>query len=214
MNLEEIDLQIKSSSEKFRRLQSVKYFFTALFTVFFLKGSIIRRQPRRKTNCRTHSLQRHLPPLQPPAAFTNRRTLAIIRTLFGSTKQEFLIEQPFYCDYGYNIHIGENFYCNVNCVILDAAPVTFGNNVFIAPNCGFYTAGHPFDVNLRNQGLEYAKPITIGNNVWIGAQVCVLPGVTIGDNCVIGAGSVVTKNIPDNSLAVGNPCRVIRTLNE
>lgn len=140
--------------------------------------------------------------------------IAIIHTLFGSTKQEFLIEQPFYCDYGYNIHIGENFYCNVNCVILDAAPITFGNNVFIAPNCGFYTAGHPFDVNLRNQGLEYAKPITIGNNVWIGAQVCVLPGVTIGDNCVIGAGSVVTKNIPANSLAVGNPCRVIRTLNE
>lgn len=136
----------------------------------------------------------------------------IIRSLFGSVGNAFLIEQPFYCDYGYNIEIGENFYANVNCVILDEAPVRFGNNVFIAPNCGFYTAGHPFDVALRNKGLEYARPITIGHNVWIGAGVSVLPGVTIGDNCVIGAGSIVTKDIPANSLAVGNPCRVIRRL--
>lgn len=100
----------------------------------------------------------------------------------------------------------------MNCVILDGAPVTFGDNVFIAPNCGFYTAGHPLDVQQRNQGLEYAKPIHVGNNVWIGAHVSVLPGVTIGDNCVIGAGSVVTKDIPANSLAVGNPCRVIRSI--
>ena len=136
----------------------------------------------------------------------------IIVKLFGKTGRNFLIEQPFYCDYGYNIEIGENFYTNVNCVILDGAKVKFGDNVFIAPNCGFYTAGHPFDVEQRNQGLEYARPITIGNNVWIGAQVCVLPGVTIGDNCVIGAGSVVNKDIPAGSLAVGNPCRVIRKL--
>lgn len=120
--------------------------------------------------------------------------------------------QPFYCDYGYNIEIGENFYSNVNCVILDGAKVKFGDNVFVAPNCGFYTAGHPLDVKQRTAGLEYAKPITIGNNVWIGAQVCVMPGVTIGDNCVIGGGSVVTKDIPANSLAVGNPCRVIREI--
>lgn len=136
----------------------------------------------------------------------------IIKRLFGRTGKHFLIEQPFYCDYGYNIEIGENFYSNVNCVILDGAKVTFGDNVFIAPNCGFYTAGHPFDVSQRNSGLEYARPITIGNNVWIGAQVCVLPGVTIGDDCVIGAGSVVNKDIPSGSLAVGNPCRVIRKL--
>ena len=136
----------------------------------------------------------------------------IIVKLFGKTGRNFLIEQPFYCDYGYNIEIGENFYTNVNCVILDGAKVKFGDNVFIAPNCGFYTAGHPFDVEQRNQGLEYARPITIGNNVWIGAQVCVLPGVTIGDNCVIGAGSLVNKDIPAGSLAVGNPCRVIRKL--
>ena len=139
---------------------------------------------------------------------------AIIRDLLGKTGKQFLIEQPFYCDYGYNIEVGENFYANVNCVMLDGARIIFGDNVFIAPNCGFYTAGHPLDVPRRNQGLEYAYPITVGNNVWIGAQVCVLPGVTIGDNCVIGAGSVVTKSIPANSLAVGNPCRVIRQLEE
>jgi len=117
----------------------------------------------------------------------------IIRRLFGKTGKSFLIEQPFYCDYGYNIEIGENFYSNVNCVILDGAKVTFGDNVFVAPNCGFYTAGHALDAEQRIQGLEYAYPITIGNNVWIGAQVCVLPGVTIGDNTIIGAGRVVTK---------------------
>lgn len=142
---------------------------------------------------------------------TERRT-EIIRLLFGKTRKKFIIEQPFHCDYGYNIEIGENFYTNVNCVILDEAKVEFGDNVFIAPNCGFYTAGHPFDVEQRNRGLEYAKPIVIGNNVWIGAQVCVLPGVTIGDNSVIGAGSVVNKDIPANTLAAGNPCRVIRKL--
>lgn len=142
---------------------------------------------------------------------TERRN-SIIRKLFGKAGSGFLIEQPFFCDYGYNIEIGEKFYANVNCVILDEAKVKFGDNVFIAPNCGFYTAGHPFDVEQRNSGLEYARPITIGNNVWIGAQVCVLPGVTIGDNCVIGAGSVVNRDIPANTLAAGNPCRIIRRL--
>ncbi len=142
---------------------------------------------------------------------TGRRRELIIG-LLGKTGDSFLIEQPFFCDYGYNIEIGENFYANVNCVILDEAPVRFGDYVFIAPNCGFYTAGHPFEVEQRNRGLEYARPITVGNNVWIGANVCVLPGVAIGDNCVIGAGSVVNRDIPAGSLAVGNPCRVIRKL--
>lgn len=137
----------------------------------------------------------------------------IIRKLFGRTGKSFLIEQPFFCDYGYNIEIGENFYMNVNCVILDGAKVVFGDNVFIAPNCGFYSAGHPLDVEQRNKGLEYAYPIRIGNNVWIGAGVSVLPGVSIGDNSVIGAGSVVNKDIPSGVLAVGNPCKVIRELN-
>lgn len=132
--------------------------------------------------------------------------------ILGKTNGPFIIESPFHCDYGYNIEVGENFYMNVNCVILDEAKVTFGDNVFIAPNCAFYTAGHPLDIEQRNRGLEYAKPITVGNNVWIGGNVVVVPGVTIGDNCVIGAGSVVTKDIPANSLAVGNPCKVIRTI--
>lgn len=135
-----------------------------------------------------------------------------MRELLGSTKENFLIEQPFYCDYGYNIEIGENFYANHNCVILDGAKVTFGDNVFIAPNCGFYTAGHPIEVEKRNQGIEYAKPIIIGDNVWIGGNVVVLPGVSIGKNSVIGAGSVVTKDIPENVIAVGNPCKVLRKI--
>lgn len=139
---------------------------------------------------------------------------ALLKTLLGYTGENFYIEQPFYCDYGYNISVGDNFYSNVNLVILDGAKVTFGDNVFIAPDCGFHTAGHPLDVVRRNKGLEYARPITVGNNVWIGAGVHVLPGVTIGDNCVIGAGSVVNRDIPANSLAVGNPCRVIRSLEE
>lgn len=139
---------------------------------------------------------------------------ALLKMLLGHTGENFYIEQPFYCDYGYNISVGDNFYSNVNLVILDGAKVTFGDNVFIAPDCGFHTAGHPLDVARRNKGLEYARPITVGNNVWIGAGVHVLPGVTIGDNCVIGAGSVVNRDIPANSLAVGNPCRVIRSLEE
>lgn len=136
----------------------------------------------------------------------------LLRKILGESGEGLLIEQPFYCDYGYNIKVGNNFYANFNLVILDEAPVTFGDNVFIAPNCGFYTAGHPIDAVERNKGLEYARPIAVGNNVWIGAGVSVLPGVSIGDNCVIGAGSVVVKDIPPYSLAVGNPCRIIKTL--
>lgn len=136
----------------------------------------------------------------------------IIRNILGSTNGKFTIISPFFCDYGYNIMIGKNFFANTNCVILDEASVRFGDNVFIGPNCSFYTAGHPLNVEQRNQGLEYAKPITVGDNVWIGGNVCVVPGVTIGNNCVIGAGSVVTHNIPDNSLAVGNPCKVIKQI--
>lgn len=139
---------------------------------------------------------------------------AVIRRLLGKTGKNVSIVSPFYCDYGYNIETGENFFMNMNCVILDGAKVTFGDNVFVAPGCGFYTAGHPLDAERRNAGLEYALPIRIGNNVWIGAQVCVLPGVTIGDNSVIGAGSVVTKDIPSGVLAAGNPCRVIRPITE
>jgi acetyltransferase-like isoleucine patch superfamily enzyme len=145
-----------------------------------------------------------------PSKFKERK--ALIKKLFGKTGTHFHLEQPFYCDYGYNIEIGENFYTNVNVVILDCAKVTFGDNVLIAPNCSFYTVNHPLDVENRNKGLEYARPITVGNNVWIGGSCTILPGVTIGDNAVIGAGSVVTKDIPANVLAVGNPCKVIKEI--
>lgn len=134
--------------------------------------------------------------------------------LLGGMKGAFCIVAPFWCDYGYNIIIGENFFANHNTVILDGARVTFGDNVFVAPNCGFYTAGHPIDAERRNAGLEYAYPITVGSNVWIGAGAQVMPGVTIGSNVVIGGGSVVVKDIPDNSVAVGNPCHVIRQITD
>lgn len=147
-----------------------------------------------------------------PSKLTEKAEL--LQKLFGKTDGNFYIQAPFWCDYGYNIELGKNFYANHNLMILDGAKVKFGDNVFIAPDCGFHTAGHPIDAKRRNQGLEYAYPITIGNDVWIGAGVQVLPGVTIGNNVVIGAGSVVTKDIPDNVIAVGNPCKVLRPITD
>ncbi len=139
---------------------------------------------------------------------------AIIKKLIGTIKGACTITAPFFCDYGYNIEFGDNFYSNHNLVILDCAKVKFGDNVFVAPDCGFHTAGHPIDYERRNKGLEYAYPITVGDNVWFGAGVHVMPGVTIGSNVVIGSGSVVTKDIPDNCVAVGNPCRVVRPITD
>ena len=136
----------------------------------------------------------------------------LIKKILGTTKENVCIESSFWCDYGYNIEVGENFYSNHNLVILDCAKVIFGDNVFIGPNCSFYTAGHPLDVKQRNAGLEYAHPITVGDNVWLGGNVIVLPGITIGNNSVVGAGSVVTGNIPANVVAVGNPCRIVKNI--
>ena len=138
----------------------------------------------------------------------------LLKGLLGKTGEEFRVTAPFWCDYGFNIELGENFYVNHNCVILDCAKVTFGDNVFVGPDCGFYTAGHPIDAKQRNQGLEYARPIHVGANVWIGGGVRVLPGVSIGEGAVIGSGSVVTKDIPPRVIAAGNPCRVIREIKE
>ncbi|MCE4066191.1 sugar O-acetyltransferase [Chryseobacterium gleum] len=136
----------------------------------------------------------------------------LLKRIIGSIPENICIEPNFWCDYGYNIKAGKNFYANHNLVILDCARVEFGDNVFIGPNCSFYTAGHPLDAQQRNEGLEYAHPIKVGDNVWLGGNVVVLPGISIGNNSVIGAGSVVTKNIPANVVAVGNPCRVVKSI--
>ena len=143
-----------------------------------------------------------------------KKMKAMIKDILGKTGEEVVIEQPFRCDYGKNIEVGNNFFANYNCVILDVAKVTIGENVMFAPNVSIYTAGHPIHPESRNSGYEYGIPITIGNNVWIGGNVVINPGVTIGNNVVIGSGSVVTKDIPDNVIAVGNPCRVIREITE
>lgn len=136
----------------------------------------------------------------------------LIKEIVGKAGEDFYIEQPFYCDYGYNIEIGEGFYSNHGLIILDCAKVKIGKNVMIGPNCGIYTACHPLDSEERSTGVEFSKAVTIGDNVWIGGGVHIMPGVKIGNNCVIGGGSVVVSDIPDNTVAVGNPCRVIKNL--
>ncbi len=138
----------------------------------------------------------------------------ILRQIFGKMGEHVDVNPPFWCDYGYNTSVGDYFFANRYCQILDGGKVTFGDHVFIAPNCLFTTAEHALDPEQRNAGLEVALPITVGNNVWIGAGTIVLGGVSIGDNTVIGAGSVVTKSIPANVVAVGAPCRVLREITE
>lgn len=138
----------------------------------------------------------------------------ILDDLFKQSGQKIHIEPPFHTDYGCNTVIGENFYSNYDCIILDIANVKIGDNVMFGPRVGLYTAGHPIDAVIRNEYYEYGKPITIGNNVWVGGNVVVNPGVTIGDNVVIGSGAVVTKDIPSNVIAVGNPCKVLRKIND
>ncbi len=128
--------------------------------------------------------------------------------------KKLMIVPPFYCEFGTRVTLGDNFYANYNCVMLDVAPITIGKNCMLGPNVSIYTAGHPIHAATRNTGYEYGKPITIGDNCWIGGSVTITPGVNIGNNVVIGAGSVVTRDIPDNVVAVGNPCRVIRKISD
>ena len=138
----------------------------------------------------------------------------ILKTLVPKIGDKCFVTPNFFCDYGCNTELGDGVYFNTNCVILDSAPVKIGNNTLFGPNVQIYTPAHPLDYKTRNTGIEIAKPITIGENCWIGGGVIILGGVTIGNGCVIGAGSVVTKDIPENSLAVGNPAKVIRKIEQ
>jgi len=138
----------------------------------------------------------------------------LLAELFGSTGENIYIEPPFRCDYGSNIFIGENFYANYDCIILDVGVVRIGRDVKFGPRVCVYTAGHPIDASKRRALLEYGKPVTIGDDVWVGGSAVINPGVTIGSNVVIGSGSVVTKDIPDNVVAIGNPCRVLRSITD
>lgn len=138
----------------------------------------------------------------------------LIKDILGKCGDYINIEPPFFCDYGYNIEIGENFFANYNFTVLDVGKVRIGENVQVAPNVSIYTAGHPVHPESRNSGYEYGIDITIGDNVWIGGNTCIMPGVTVGNNVVIGAGSVVTKDLPDDVIAAGNPCRIIRKITE
>lgn len=144
--------------------------------------------------------------------YLKRRELA--KGIFKRLGENAIINKPFYCDYGCNISIGDNFYANFDSVFLDVNEIIIGNNVFLAPRVSLFTAGHPIDKDVRNTQLEFGKKIIIGNDVWIGGNTVVNPGVTIGDNVVIGSGSVVTKDIPSGVVAAGNPCRVIRKITE
>lgn len=144
----------------------------------------------------------------------NKTQQKILKKFLGSMGKNSMIVPPFWCDYGYHITVGENFYANHNMVIQDGGGVDFGDSVFIGPNCCFTTAEHAIDPEMRKAGVEIAKPIKVGNNVWIGAGCTILAGVEIGDNSIIGAGSVVTKSIPSNVIAVGVPCKVLREITE
>ena len=141
------------------------------------------------------------------------RRLEILKDLLGYVADdEIIVNQPFYCDYGKQISVGKRFFANFNLTVLDEARVTIGDDCFIGPNVSIYTACHSTDPVERNTRREWAEPVTIGDNVWIGGSVTILPGVTIGSNVTIGAGSVVVKDIPDNVVAVGNPCKVIKKI--
>lgn len=142
------------------------------------------------------------------------RRAELLKSLFGSTGTRLYAEPPFRCDYGYNIHVGEDFYANFDCVILDVCEVRIGGNCMMAPGVHIYTATHPIGASQRVSGLEYGKPVRIGDNVWIGGRAVINPGVTIGDNVVIASGTVVVRDIPDSVVVAGNPSRILRRVDE
>ncbi len=143
-----------------------------------------------------------------------KRQTERLRDILGGMGENVTILPPFRCDYGSNIKVGDNFFANYNLVVLDVGEVTFGNNVFIAPNVSVYTAGHPVHYLARNSMYEYGIPVSVGDNVWIGGNVVICPGVKIGSGSVIGAGSVVLRDVPENVIAAGNPCKVIRSVTD
>jgi len=138
--------------------------------------------------------------------------MRILRQLIPHADKGLWMQPPFFCDYGYNIYTGEKVFCNFNCVVLDVTRVSIGSRTLFGPNVQIYTATHPLDADERASGLEYAKPVTIGSDVWVGGSAVICPGVSIGDRAVIGAGSVVTRDIPPNVFAAGNPCKILRQL--
>ncbi|KAA9023824.1 maltose acetyltransferase domain-containing protein [Niallia endozanthoxylica] len=160
-----------------------------------------RRRARRLTRLFNQSIE----------SDDSQRT-SIIKELFGSTGQSFYIEPSFHCDYGYNIHVGENFYANFECIFLDVCEIKIGDNCLLGPGVHIYTATHPLNPIARNSGAEYGIPVHIGDNVWIGGKSIINPGVTIGHNVVIASGSVVTKDVPDQVVVGGNPAKVIKKI--
>ncbi|MFP4974620.1 sugar O-acetyltransferase [Paenibacillus sp. CN-4] len=144
----------------------------------------------------------------------NERRTELLKTLFGSAAGTVSVEPNFRCDYGYNIHVGDNFYANYDCVLLDVCEIRIGDNCMLAPGVHIYTAAHPIDPVLRSAGPEYGKPVRIGSNVWIGGRAVINPGVTIGDNVIVASGAVVTRDVPDNVIVGGNPARILRTITE
>lgn len=172
----------------------------------YLLGDVDLKKDRRKAKNLLHRLN-------VTEYRMTKAALLILGELLPNAGKNLYVEPPFFCDYGYNIFCGENVFFNVNCVVLDENKVTIGSNVFIGPGAQLYTASHPLDAMMRRTH-KISKPITIGDDCWIGGNAIICPGVTVGKGCVIGAGSVVTKDIPDHSMAAGNPAKVIKKLNQ
>jgi maltose O-acetyltransferase len=146
------------------------------------------------------------------AASEDERREELLRELFGSVEGDAVVEPPFRCDYGYNVHVGENFYANVDCVVLDVRRVEFGRNCLLGPGVHVYTATHPLDATERRGGREYGEPVTVGDDVWLGGRAVLNPGVSVGDGSVVASGAVVTEDVPAGVVAGGNPARVVREL--